>query len=309
MDILTVRDLRKEFPGTKVKSPFVAVNSISFDLQEGEILGLLGQNGAGKTTTLQMLLGVLTPTSGEINYFGKPLKDHRSEIMEKVNFSSTYMNLPWDLTVKENLHFISYLYKIPNREARVKKIVKQFDLEKIYNKQMNKLSVGQVNRVNLAKSFINYPRVLLLDEPTASLDPEVASFIREFLLEEQKQFKVSIILTSHNMSEVEEVCDRVLFISKGNIIANSTPDQLAKTIDTAHVELVVRDGLKRLVEYCEKRGFIYEKEERSITIDVKEANIAQFLRDIGEVGVVYDEISIEKPTLEDYFLQVVSKKQ
>src|SRR3989344_3033352 len=205
-NVLEVKNLTKKFGN------FTAVDNISFSLKEGEILGLLGPNGAGKTTTIQMLLGVLTPTSGDIKYFDKKLTENREEILEQVNFSSSYTNFPWSLTVKEVLTFISYLYSINERKKRLDKIVEMFKLDSLLRKQIHELSSGQLTKVNLAKAFINFPKVLLLDEPTASLDPDVAKYIRDFLLNQQKEFKVSIILTSHNMAEVEEVSDRVKFI-------------------------------------------------------------------------------------------------
>jgi ABC-2 type transport system ATP-binding protein len=301
MDVLQVTGLTKKF------GSFTAVDTISFSLKEGEILGLLGRNGAGKTTTIQMLLGVLTPNSGSIHYFGKDLQKHRETVLEKVNFSSTYTNLPWDLTVSENLTYISYLYSIQNRKERVGKIAHIFRLEDVLNKQVRDLSAGQITRVNLAKALLNYPKVLLLDEPTASLDPDVAKYIREFLLDQRKQFNVSIILTSHNMAEVEDVCDRVVFIEGGKIVADDTPDQLAKTIKISHVELMVKDGLKRTIEYCSSKEISYRVKGRFIVVDIEEQIIPDFLRGLMDIGVYYDEIAIEKPTLEDYFLQVTHK--
>jgi len=282
----------------------MAVNNISFSLKEGEILGLLGPNGAGKTTTIQMLLRVLIPTSGEVKYFNKSLTDNREEILEKVNFSSTYTQLPWLLTVAENLKFISYLYQIKNRSQRIKKIIETFRLKRLMKEQMKDLSSGEVTRVNLAKAFINYPKILLLDEPTASLDPETADYIRKFLIKERNKFNVSIIWTSHNMAEVEEVCDRVVFINHGKIIADDTPERLAKTIEICHVALNVPDGLKRTIEICQNKKVIYKLEGRNIVVDLKEKEIPEFLRELMDRGVFYDQISIEKPTLEDYFLQV-----
>jgi ABC-2 type transport system ATP-binding protein len=302
MAIVQVKNLTKKF------GSFIAVDNISFDLKEGEILGLLGPNGAGKTTTIQMLLSVLTPSFGEITYFGKNLKSYREEILEQVNFSSTYVELPWRLTVKENLNFFSYLYQINNRKDRINKVINTFRLEKLTNKAIHQLSAGQITRVNLAKAFINFPKVLLLDEPTASLDPEVAAYIREFLLNERKKFNVSIIITSHNMAEVEEVCDRVIFINHGKIVADDTPDHLAKTIEICHLELMVKDGLKRTVEICQKSNTKYGLRGRYIVIDIKERAIPEFLRDLMNKGVYYDEISIEKPTLEDYFLAKTKTK-
>ncbi len=172
---------------------------------------------------------------------------------------------------------------------------------------MHELSSGQITRVNLAKAFINFPKVLLLDEPTASLDPEQADYIRKFLLNERDKFQVSIIWTSHNMSEVEEVCNRVIIINHGKIIADDTPRHLAKTMEICHVELNVADGLKRTVEFCETQKIPYKLEGRYIVIDIKESEIPQVLRALMEKGVNYEEIAIEKPTIEDYFLQVTKR--
>jgi ABC-2 type transport system ATP-binding protein len=167
MSIISVHNLTKQFGN------FTAVNDISFDLEPGEILGFLGPNGAGKTTTIQMLLGVLTPTSGEILYGKKEFSTHREEILEDVNFSSTYTsstytNLPWNLTVKENLTYISYLYRLENRKQRVDKVVEIFKLEALLKQPLHELSAGQLTRINLAKAFINMPKILLLDEPTTN---------------------------------------------------------------------------------------------------------------------------------------------
>jgi len=295
--VLEVENLKKQFGG------FIAVDNISFSVKEGEILGFLGPNGAGKTTTIQMLLAVLTPSQGIIKYFGKDLLKHKEEILEKVNFSTTYTNLPWVLSVRENLTFISYLYEIPHRKKRVDEIIELFKLQKLEKKRMAELSAGQRTRVNLAKAFINQPKVLLLDEPTASLDPDIASYIRGIITDYRDRTKATILWTSHNMSEVEEMCDRVIFINKGQIISDDTPDKLAKSIEISHVELLVRDGMKRTEEYCNKNKLSYKLQHRTIIIDVKESKIAEFLRGLMDAGVIYDEISIEKPTLEDYFLQ------
>lgn len=301
MDILQAKHLTKRFGN------ITAVDDISFSLREGEILGLLGPNGAGKTTTLQMLLGILTPTSGEVFYFGKPFSMHREEVMEYVNFSSTYTNLPWDLTVKENLTFFSFLYSIKNRKARIEKIVDIFRLPDLLNKRVIELSTGQLTRLNLAKAFINFPKIVLLDEPTASLDPEVAQYIRQFLLEERKEFQVSIILTSHNMSEVTQICDRVIFIGKGKMIADDTPENLARSVEVAHVELLIKDGVEKAVDYCKTHKISCIAERKRIRADIQEQKIPSFLQGLMAMGIDYSEISIAKPTLEDYFLQTVHK--
>lgn len=301
MNVVEVSQLTKTFGHVK------AVDDVSFSIAEGEILGLLGINGAGKTTIIQMMLGALTPTSGDIMYFGKSIHAHREEILERVSFSSTYTNLPWDLTVQENLTYLSYLYLFPEKKKRIARIAELFSLQELLHKPIHALSAGQLTRVNLAKAFLNFPHVLLLDEPTASLDPDIAHYVREFLLTQRKTFSVSILLTSHNMAEVEEVCDRVIFLNAGKIIANDTPEHLAQSIEISHVMLRIRDGMKRTLEYCTANTIPCHAAQRSLTVDLHERRIPEFLRALMDQGIIYDEISIEKPTLQDYFLQVAKK--
>jgi len=304
MSVLRVSNITKKF------KDFVAVDDISFELKEGEILGLLGPNGAGKTTTIQMLLGVLSSTSGDISYFGKKLVTNREEILEKVNFSSTYTNLPWSLTVRENLNYISYLYKIADRKKRIETLTTSFRLEKLVDLEMSALSAGQLTRVNLAKAFINFPRVLLLDEPTASLDPEVARFVRGFILSQREKYKVSIIFTSHNMSEVEEVCDRILFIKDGKIIVDDTPKNLSKSIKESKVHLIITSGDDALLfDYCVDNGMKIYSEKKQYTIDLAQSMIPSLLTFLGHNNINYSEISIDKPDLEDYFLKVASNRK
>jgi ABC-2 type transport system ATP-binding protein len=304
--VIEVKNLVKIYGGGS--KSFTAVNNMSFSVKEGEILGFLGPNGAGKTTTIQLLMGLLTPTSGSVTYFGRDIQTNREEILEQVNFSSTYTNLPWNLTVWENLTYLSYLYSIKNRNARVKEIVETFRLDEILHKSIGQLSAGQMTRVNIAKAFLNSPKVLLLDEPTASLDPDVASYIREFIQSERKKYSLSILFTSHNMSEVEELCDRVLFINQGEIIANDTPENLARSIELCHVELFTQKNNKALIDHCIAKKLSYKEiGKNKLRIDVKEKEIAEFLRELSEKKIVFEEISIDKPSLEDYFLQKSKK--
>lgn len=302
MKVLEVSNLTKKFGN------FTAVDNISFSLEEGEILGMLGPNGAGKTTTLQMLLGALSTSGGQIRYFGKDLAHNREDILEQINFSSTYVNLPERLTVKESLRFVSFLYDIPDRKKRIDKIVEIFQIQGLLRKKFFELSAGQRTRVGLAKAMLNLPKILLLDEPTASLDPEVAKFIREFLLNEQKNFKMSVLITSHNMAEVEELCDRVVFINGGRVVADDKPISLAKTIKVSHVELWVTKNSEKLFNYCKDRNLPHVADGQYVTVDVNEELISDFLRDLAELGVTYAEISIAKPSLEDYFLQMAQRR-
>ena len=219
--VLRVKNLTKKF------GQFTAVDKISFELRRGEILGLLGPNGAGKTTTIQMLLGTLTPTSGEISYFGQDFFTHRSEILDQVNYASAYSHLPWRMTVEENLQVYARMYGVKDRRRRIDRLLHEFDVSELRHKTMDGLSAGQKTRVTLCKAFINYPKLILLDEPTASLDPDIAARVRQFLLQQQREYQVSMLFTSHNMTEVTEVCDRVIFLKTGQIIADDTPEKLA----------------------------------------------------------------------------------
>ena len=161
----------------------------------------------------------------------------------------------------------------------------------------------QVIEVYLAKSFLNSPKVMLLDEPTASLDPDVAKYIRNFILETREKQNISVVFTSHNMSEVEEICDRVIFLQRGKIVAEDTPIALAKKIRFCKIHLLITDGQKRTLAYCRKQKIIVDVEGRFVSVDIREKEIAAFLSSLADIGVEYDEISIDKPTLEDFFLK------
>ncbi|MBP9702805.1 ABC transporter ATP-binding protein [Candidatus Woesebacteria bacterium] len=302
MSILEVKNLTKTFKNSPI------IKGISFDMAEGEILGILGPNGAGKTTTLQMLLGILTPTSGSISIFGKDIQTHKSSILESVNFSSTYVDMPWRLSVKENLTWSSWLYQIPDRRRRLKQVMELFRLEKLWNMPVASLSAGQKTRVNLARSMVNYPRLLLLDEPTASLDPEVASYMREFFAKQRETFNKSIILTSHNMAEVEELCDRVLILKDGLIFDIDTPANLAKKIEDCFLNLRVTKNMSKLGELLRRRKLTSNTTDGITRIELKEKILPLFLYELTKQNIQYSEISIDKPNLEDYFMKVAKEK-
>jgi len=307
--VLSVKNLVKTYH-TDQKS-FTAVDNISFELGQGEILGLLGPNGAGKTTTIQMLLSTLTPTSGEITYFGKDFFKNRSTCLQHVSFASTYINFPGDLTVDANLTIYGMLYGLSRAETKhnIGKFLKTFGIENLRHKQTNTLSAGQKTRVMLCKAFLTQPKIILLDEPTASLDPDVAHDVREFILQQQKERGLSILFTSHNMDEVAYVCNRVLVMAHGKIIANNTPENLASSVGISRVRLVVGDGLKRTITYVTEHKLEYSLKERAIEIKIDEHKIADLLTGLAQAGVQYSEISIEKPSLEDYFLKVSLMKK
>lgn len=300
-NVLDVSNLTKFFGET------LAVNDISFSVSEGEIVGLLGPNGAGKTSTIQMLLGTLTPSSGTIHYFGKEFTTHREEVLKKINFCSSYIRLPWRMTVWENLEVMARLYEVSNIKARIEKLLDIFELTEFKNQFTGDLSAGQNMRVILAKSFINYPEVILLDEPTSSLDPEVASKVREFLKKEQKEFGVSMLLTSHNMAEVEELADRVIFLNKGQILAEDTPEHLAAEIDVTRIDLLIPQGLDKAVELLCEEGYSVGTSGKHLKIETTEDQIAKMLTLLSAAKVEYKEISIDKPDLEDFFLKMAKE--
>src|SRR3972149_1303202 len=202
---LVVHNLTKIFPPEKKGGrPFTAVDDISFKLREGQILGLLGPNGAGKSTTISMLLGTLSPTFGSIRYFDKDFAKHKSESLQHVTFASTYIKMPWRLTVWENLKIYGTLYDVQGKvfDQRMERFLNFFGVWQQRHKTMNLLSAGQVTRIMLAKAFLPYPKIVLLDEPTASLDPDIAHQVREFVKLQRQEYGVSILYTSHNMEEV-----------------------------------------------------------------------------------------------------------
>jgi len=215
-----------------------AVKSISFKINEDEIIGLLGPNGSGKTTTIGMMLGLLKPTSGDILIEGEKIEENRIEILKKINFISPYIELPKKLTVKQNLIVFGKLYKIKKLEERIDYLTSKLRLEDILNRITGELSSGQKNRASLAKSLINDPKVLLLDEPTASLDPEIGDFIRSFLENYKKEKKISILLASHNMSEVTRLCKSILMMKDGKLIDSGNPEMLIQKHGRKNLEEV-----------------------------------------------------------------------
>ena len=235
-NLVEVKNIKKNYGKNE------AVKGISFNIKEDEILGLLGPNGSGKTTTIGMLLGLLKPTSGEILINGQKLEGNRIEILEQINFISPYIELPKKLTVKQNLTVYGKLYKINNINERIEFLSEKLRLGGLLNSITGELSSGQKNRVSLAKALINEPKVLLLDEPTASLDPEVGDFVRSFLEDYKKEKKISILLASHNMDEVTRLCKSIIMMKDGIIIDEGNPEELInkhgrKTLEEVFLKL------------------------------------------------------------------------
>jgi ABC-2 type transport system ATP-binding protein len=222
MNVIETRGLIKDF------GSFRAVDGLDLSMEEGKITGLLGPNGAGKTTTIQMLLDIITPTAGDIRIFDKDFKHNKEEILSNLNFSSPYVALPSNLTVMENLLTFARLYGVKKPRAKIEELAGAFEISDLLHRITASLSTGQLTRVNLTKAFINDPKLLLLDEATASLDPDIADKTRKTLKKMQKEKGVSILYTSHNMAEIEELCDWVIFINKGKMREEGTSDDLIK---------------------------------------------------------------------------------
>jgi len=235
MDAIRVHDLTKRYRET------LAVDAISFAVAPGQTVGLLGGNGAGKTTTIALLLGLLIPTAGSIHVLGHDMARDRFAALARMNFSSPYVALPARISVRENLRVYGHLYNVPRLEARIGELAAELDLTEFLDRPAGQLSAGQKTRVALAKSLINRPDVLLLDEPTASLDPDSADLVRGWLERYRAESGCAILLASHNMAEVERLCTQVLMLKKGRIVDRGSPDELLARYGREDLEEVFLD--------------------------------------------------------------------
>ena len=219
--VLEAHDLVKRF------GPVTAVDGVSLGVRQGEVVALLGPNGAGKTTTLHMLLGLVTPDAGSVRLFGKDLTRHRTELLGRVNFAAGYIHLPGALTVEENLVVFARMYGMARVQEQVTAVIELLELEDMRRRPLRQLSSGQQTRVQVAKALLNQPDLLVLDEPTASLDPDIGDRVRELLLREARTSGRAMLITSHNMREVERMCDRIHFLATGRIVATGSAPELA----------------------------------------------------------------------------------
>ena len=306
MAILQVKNLTKKFGPSA--GGFTAVDNISFELKEGEILGLLGPNGAGKTTTIDMLLGLTKPTTGEIKIFNLPFEENREKILKQMNFSAAYVNLPWRLKVWENLYTFGRLYEVEDYKEKIEILIKEFQLFDLRNKLTDSLSSGQLTRLYLCKAFVNNPRLLLLDEPTAFLDPDISDLVRKYILNKVKTEKTSVLFTSHNMTEVTEICDRVIFLNKGKIVAEDTPTGLTKRIKFCRVRLFFDSNINKVELLLKNYQYVFSFAGKEILLNIEEEKVGQFLGRLSLAKLKYSQITIEKPTLENYFLKVIRNK-
>ncbi len=233
--VIQVEDLRKQYGSVQ------AVDGISFTIARGATCALLGGNGAGKTTTIAILLGLLLPTSGRIRILGEEMPRHQHRVLPRMNFSSPYVDLPQRLTVAENLTVYARLYGVPQVRERLATLGRDLDIDDFFQRLYGSLSAGQKTRVALAKALLNKPEILLLDEPTASLDPDTADRMRGILTDYQRRSGATLLLASHNMSEVERLCDQVIMLRAGRVVASGTPRELIHRYGRKDMEEVFLD--------------------------------------------------------------------
>jgi ABC-2 type transport system ATP-binding protein len=305
MTPLHVKNLKKTF--ATAKGVYTAVNGISFSIKEGEVLGLLGANGAGKSTTIFMLLGVLKPTEGTISYFDRDLSTDKSAIMKRVGYVSGYGRLPGILTVKENLEWTAALYEIePDMRAKkIHSLLERFDLLEHSDKKSSVLSAGQITRAMLAKAFLHDPELVLLDEPTASLDPDAAHEVRKFIAEVVRERRVSVLFTSHNMDEVSALCDKVVFLQKGNIVAQGTPKELAELSSQSYVTIGTTSCGEALRSVISKFGGQIETTDGAeLTVRIGHDEVGPMISALGATGIAMTSLELRRPTLEDFFIQM-----
>ena len=301
--VLSVSNIRKVFEGRK---SFTAVDGVSFDIKAGEIVGLLGPNGAGKSTTIQMLLGTMRPTSGEITYFGRDFFRNRSAVLAQVGYVNGYSRLPWNLSVFENLQVHGRLYGMGLRERLkgINALLDSFGAGALKHKLMHQLSAGEATRVVLARAFLPNPRLVLLDEPTAALDPAICREVIDFIRDQRRLREVSMLYTSHNMAEVAELCDRVVFLKQGRVLACGTPRDLAATLASARLKLGLTKRTEDLQIFLAEKCLPWQLRDNWLEVSLKQDAIPDLLAAMGARGLGFSGIEIEKPSLEDYFVSV-----
>ena len=302
-NILEVRNLVKNY------GKYTAVDGISFDVPKGKVIGFLGPNGAGKTTTIQVLLGITLANGGSVSYFGKDFFKNRSYCLQRINFTSSFNNLQGRTSVFENLLVYSFLYNVKNPRKKIKELIEYFEISSLINKRYYDLSSGQKTRVNVIKSLLNNPDLILMDEPTASLDPDIADKVLSLIENLRKSRGVSILYTSHDMAEVARICDEVIFLDKGKIIAKDTPLGLTKRISKAQLKVTFDADKKILEKYLKAEKLIYKFQSlNTVVINSKEDLIPKLIFSLSKEGIWMTDIEIKKPTLEDFFLQIARKK-
>jgi len=297
--ILQVENLVKNY------GSFCAVNGISFAVPRGKAVGLLGPNGAGKTTTIQILLGITLKNGGTIKYFGKDFDRYHQYCLQRINFTSAFNTLVGRISVWENLLVFAGLYGIEKPRKKIMELAGHLEIIDLLAESYQNLSAGQKTRVNFVKSLLNDPELLLMDEPTASLDPDIADKTLS-LIEDLKQSRnLAILYTSHDMEEVTRICDEVIFLDRGKIVAQDTPLNLTKTMSEAQLRLTFNDKEDAMDQYLKACKYHYSFiSDHMVAIDVEADLIPKLLLGISKAEIDITDIEIRKPTLEDVFLQI-----
>lgn len=294
---------------TKNYGSFRAVDGISFSVQRGHIVGFLGPNGAGKTTTIQMLVGITLPSGGTIKYFGKDFATHREESLQRLNTTSAFNTLMGRISVWENLFTFAELYQVPDSRKKIQTLLTQLEAEDLSPRLYKDLSSGQKTRVNLVKALLNDPEILLMDEPTASLDPDIADKTLSLIEHLTHERNLTILYTSHNMNEITRICDEVIFLDKGHIVAQDTPLNLTKRIAHATLRVTFDARTSELESFVRAKNLEFTfPEHTTIEIRTTEIEIPGLLFDLSKTGIWIEDIEIRKPTLEDVFLQIARKQ-
>lgn len=303
-NVLSVQNLVKNY-GT-----FRAVNDISFVVPKAQAIGLLGPNGAGKTTTIQMLLGITLPNGGTISYFGKDFTRHRQFCLQQINFASSFNTLQGRISVYENLLVFAYLYNVKKPKQKILDLIKYFEIADLLNQKYWDLSTGQKTRVNIIKSLLNDPKLILMDEPTASLDPDIADKTLTLIEELKRERNLSLLFTSHNMDEVTRICDEVIFLDKGKIVAKDTPLNLTRQIAKAKLKLTFDLINNEITTYLSDKKASFTLENKYIvSINTDEQHIPTLIYELSQKHSTIINIEIVKPTLEDVFLQIARGEQ
>lgn len=311
--VLRVENLQKTYPGKRGAND-QALRGVSFAINEGKIFGLLGPNGAGKSTTINILAGLLTSDTGTIEIFGKDFDREYLSIRNQMNVATAYAQLPIRLNVAENLRVFSYFYNVREREQRIDDLLELFKITHLRNMQIGQLSAGQKALVNICKALLNEPRLLLLDEPTSSLDPENALRVRTVLQKIQKENGMTILWTSHDMPEIEEVCDHIAFLLNGKIEVIDTPENLLQLVTTQEMTFVFPSvALAEMA--CGipwPKGIACVKQEHRIVILVvphKEGVVRQVFRILHAKKLDFLDMHITRPALEEVFLTMAERQR
>jgi ABC-2 type transport system ATP-binding protein len=301
--ILKVENLVKDFGALR------AVGGVSFAIEKGSVVGLLGPNGAGKTTCIDILLGSTIPNSGAVEYFGQDFFTHKQAALKRINFASAYHNLQNRTSVRENLLVFACLYEVERPGRKIDELLDYFEVRELASRRYGDLSAGQRTRVMLIKSLMNDPELILMDEPTASLDPDIADKTLSMIEDLRRDRELSILFTSHNMDEVDRICDEVIFLDRGQVVASGTPSQLTRTIPHAELQMAFEGEPASVMRYLDAGKHDYRMlGESSVVVTTNERDISQIIFDIRQMGTAITDVDTRKPDLEDVFLQIARRE-